>query len=869
LSSSPIAVTQFAASASGFTAQFNQSVDSSVLNLYDTESGSFGPADVTVVGANQGNVSGSLVVDGNQLTFVKTGGILAPDVYTVTMRSAADGIKGADGSLLDGNSDGTSGDNYVNAFTVEQSSPVVISVADFARGPAQFVNPGVGLPVTLSDGNNVNEVEFSLIYDPALLNITDVQLGSNLPDGAQLESDLTQRGVVAIHIAAPSSMTEGPIDLISLIAQVPDNAVYARAGLIEINQVMVNKGAISSVGDDGVQAVAYLGDTTGNQRYSALDGSRTLRVVSGLDSGFAAYPTIDPTIIADITGNNLLSSLDATRILQEVVGLDRAEIPDIVPVILAGLLNDTGISNTDGITSDPSVSGTVSDDGTITSFRVGLDDMLPSDYVDQTANLQGTSFVFVRQTLEQILGGPLIDGIHTVHFQATDNAGIGPFISGDASIPIFDPSAESSIVDPGAPIPAFDPDAPSPAFDSSGAIPEFNSEVPSPSVDESVSANTSHVDLTFTLDTSSTTIAAVGLSAGSYIGISGNNVTTAAQGLLTETPESGENLTLNASNVLAAGVFQIPNIALPGGDNAFTPMASDRARQTPPLDLSTIQQGTISTDGVLHRNQMALEGIRLKLMNPPLATRALAMGSLAKDDTMGGMPADLLYETVTGSVSFDTRLGEATYALLPSQRSSSDTTLTGLLTTIADGPAKINSLLLGTSISIGFSDLGRWRLRAPLFDVASEPEWVHVTPFALSLGDELLPDVPPALHSAKHAQSMNEFELLGSSTSSARTTVPQIAYFRTDGKDSYTSVGHWDLIAQQIALSNSKVRLIAELSVAMDDYGIAVWDFKYTYAMWRPIVVRDNADELAGGHRFNTGTIQILAGILVKGVVVP
>src|SRR5262252_5450771 len=83
LSSSPIAVTQFAANASGFRAQFNQAVDSSVLNLYDTESGTFGPADVTVVGADQGNISGSLVVDGNQLTFVKTGGVLAPDVYTV------------------------------------------------------------------------------------------------------------------------------------------------------------------------------------------------------------------------------------------------------------------------------------------------------------------------------------------------------------------------------------------------------------------------------------------------------------------------------------------------------------------------------------------------------------------------------------------------------------------------------------------------------------------------------------------------------------------------------------------------------------------------------------------------------------------
>src|SRR5689334_20573584 len=86
LSSTPIAVTQFSADASGFTAQFNQAVDSTVLNLYDTETAALGPADVTVVGAAQGNVNGSLVVNGNQLTFVKTDGVLAPDVYTVTMQ---------------------------------------------------------------------------------------------------------------------------------------------------------------------------------------------------------------------------------------------------------------------------------------------------------------------------------------------------------------------------------------------------------------------------------------------------------------------------------------------------------------------------------------------------------------------------------------------------------------------------------------------------------------------------------------------------------------------------------------------------------------------------------------------------------------
>src|SRR4051812_12253742 len=93
LSATPVVVTQFAADASGFTAKFNQAIDSTVLNLYDTQTGTLGPADITVVGASAGSVKGTLTVDNDTLRFIKTGGVLSPDIYTVTMRSATNGVK--------------------------------------------------------------------------------------------------------------------------------------------------------------------------------------------------------------------------------------------------------------------------------------------------------------------------------------------------------------------------------------------------------------------------------------------------------------------------------------------------------------------------------------------------------------------------------------------------------------------------------------------------------------------------------------------------------------------------------------------------------------------------------------------------------
>ena len=43
--------------------EFNQPIDGTVLNLYDVQAGTFGPADVTLQGNTTGPVPGSVIVD--------------------------------------------------------------------------------------------------------------------------------------------------------------------------------------------------------------------------------------------------------------------------------------------------------------------------------------------------------------------------------------------------------------------------------------------------------------------------------------------------------------------------------------------------------------------------------------------------------------------------------------------------------------------------------------------------------------------------------------------------------------------------------------------------------------------------------------
>jgi RHS repeat-associated protein len=335
----PLIVSSFQPTSTGFLAEFNRLLDPSSLNLYDTQTSGFGPPDVTLVGAVNGPVTGSLVVDGaaRTITFIKTRGPLEPDTYTVTLRSADNGFKDLDGGLLDGNRDGTTGDDYVDTFVVTPSAAVVVSVPDFTRGPGQAVDLlplGVGIPISLNDGAGVTSVDFALVYDPELLTISAVTPGDSLPPGTVVEADLTTRGMVSVRVVAPAELGAGAIDLVRLMAEVPDTAPYRATHELFFTTVALNGGTLPAVADDGLHLVAYFGDTTGNGTYSALDGQRTLRVAVDLDSGFAAYPLVDPVLVADITANRAISALDATRILQEVVGLDRPEIPTL-PTIAA------------------------------------------------------------------------------------------------------------------------------------------------------------------------------------------------------------------------------------------------------------------------------------------------------------------------------------------------------------------------------------------------------------------------------------------------------------------------------------------------------------------------------------------------------
>ncbi|MFO1319415.1 MAG: Ig-like domain-containing protein [Burkholderiales bacterium] len=335
----PLRVASFAPTANGFHVGFDQALDLARLNLYGTMDSAAGAADVTLVGATTGAVSGSLVIDadGSGFTFVKTGRPLESDNYTLTVRADAEGVHSVFGGLLDGDANGTAGDDHVRAFTVQAGGARVLSLSDFMRGPGQDVvvpNPsGTGaLPLRLSEGNGVKQLSAELKFDASLLQIDQVRLKAGLA-GRVTTSAIA--GGLRIDVVLDAALGAGAIDLIEIVSRVPAGAPYGAQQVLDLTNVSL-RGATGNllpvVADDAVHTVGYFGDTTGDQSYSRADYERLLRVIVRTDSGLAAWANTDPVLVGDLNGNGQLSTLDANRLLQHVLGTARPEIPAL-PVL--------------------------------------------------------------------------------------------------------------------------------------------------------------------------------------------------------------------------------------------------------------------------------------------------------------------------------------------------------------------------------------------------------------------------------------------------------------------------------------------------------------------------------------------------------
>jgi uncharacterized repeat protein (TIGR03803 family) len=398
----------FAATPSEFSLQFNTPflVNSVTPVLFGQGFGAGAPVpsitltQIKDAGGNPVNnpVEGSLILNAatNTITFLSTntayqvnnGSPILPDgTYQVNLTSSAahNGFQALNsgGDFLDGLGSGVAGSgDYTTTFTVKAAAAGddVLWVPATADGPGQGLNApgnnqlGDGYPIYLDDTTgNVTSVQVTVNYDPTLLNVTGVS-GTGF---TMLASSPPGLAVLQYSGPALAAGSETPIGFLQ--ATVPAGTAanptpYRAKDLLHLSNVLLNGGSIPVATSDGLHLVAYVGDADGNGTYSSNDAVLITRVALQTDTGFTAYPLVDPVIVGDTDGSGFIPADAALQVNEAGVGFATTNLPS--PPIPSGVVFQPIPNNVDPTLSIPAALQ-VGADRTVT-VPVNIDDAHPA-----------------------------------------------------------------------------------------------------------------------------------------------------------------------------------------------------------------------------------------------------------------------------------------------------------------------------------------------------------------------------------------------------------------------------------------------------------------------------------------------------------
>ncbi len=333
--------------------------------------------------------------------------------------------------------------------------------------------------------------------------------------------------------------------------------------------------------------------------------------------------------------------------------------------------------------------------------------------------------------------------------------------------------------------------------------------------------------------------------------------------------------------------------AAPGAELSIT-VETDDDEDDATVRVGSQQYETALGDPVLWWNTVALDANAAdhtgtygaaEQAGPGSSSRALAMVQAAVYEAVNSIfrthapyIAAIPYDDHS-DVSVDAAVAQAAYqtlvSLYPRQRQVFETALSAHLSRIPEGNAKYLGSSIGLSAAAQVitarqndnsvtnyvhtpSPLAGRHRQDPTNP--TQPfmgaKWGNVRPFVINSSTQFRSAPPPALNSPEYAAAFNELLQYGGdgvTSSTTRTTdQTQIGIFWAyDGvKKIGTPPRLYNQITQVIAKQkgnsiDDNARLFALINLAQADGGIAAWESKYYYDLWRPVIGIREADGTA------------------------
>jgi RHS repeat-associated protein len=479
-------------------------------------------------------------------------------------------------------------------------------------------------------------------------------------------------------------------------------------------------------------------------------------------------------------------------------------------LLTIALLDDTGISNSDGITSDINVRGQVADRTQISRLEFSLDGN--TNYTDLTAALQldGT-FRLLPAQLNSLAGGTLNLGAHSLTVRGVLANG-SPVATATLNF-----TYQSANLDRPSLFLAKASD--------SGVIGDLVTSAASVDLIAKAVAGSS---VTLGMQTLVADINGIATFTGINLTLGGNNFT------LTTTNSQGE-LATSTTTITRTNpddvILTWNHIAL---------AAIQRENTPPPAAARVLGMVHTAMYDAVNAIEQKYGVYRVDASAPTGADEIAAAAEAAARVLAAIYPNQQAYFSAALESSL---LDGATAAASAAGVAVGDTVAANILAwRQQDGsrnPAAFNPT----------TDIGDWQPDLPNYDGALLPKWGSVTTFGLTSGSQFRPAGDPSLTSAAYTAAFNETKDYGARDGSLRTADnTQSALFWADGNGTFTPAGHWNDIAATAASISGKsildnARLFAQLNVALADAGIAAWDSKYTFDAWRPITAIRQADK--------------------------